>query len=285
MPLFPAAGRHPFARLAPRRVLCGLAFLLVLWFCPAAWGEPLKVVGSSENTAVVAALAEAFMKANPGLRVEVPESTGSGGGIKAVAAGRAALARVARPLKEHEAADGLVHVTFALSPVVFATHPGVGLTALPLARVAAIYDRRAADWSELGGRPGRIYPLGPEAGDSMHRLLLAAVPGFGASAEPPAATLGSSQELARAAARHAGTIVYLPLPEATAERLEVLSLDGVAPAPENLASGVYPLLLPLGLVSRGEPVGAAKAFRDFVLGPQGARVIRAQGCLPLDGTP
>ena len=246
-----------------------------------AFAETVAVVGSSENTEVVAALALAFGKANPGMHVEVPEPTGSSGGIKAVALGKAALARVARPLKDREVAEGLRLVVFASAPVVFATHPATGVVDLSRARVGDIYARRVTDWSVLGGGPGKIYPLGPEAGDSMHRLMEKLIPGFSVSAAPPIESLGSSQELGQVAARYPGAVVYVPLPVARAARLSVLSLDGVVPSAETLANDSYPASIPLGLVSAGEPQGVAGHFLDFIFSPEGARVIREQGCLPL----
>lgn len=251
-----------------------------------AFAETVTVVGSSENTEVVAALALAFCKANPGMRVEVPEPTGSSGGIKAVAMGKAALARVARPLKDREVADGLRLVVFASAPVVFATHPATGVVDLGLTGAGDIYARRITDWSVLGGSPGKIYPLGPEAGDSMHRLMEKLIPGFSDPATLPVESLGSSQELAKTAARHPGAIVYVPLPAARAERLSVLSLGGVVPSAETLANGSYPASLPLGLVFTGDVQGVGRSFLDFIFSPEGARVIREQGCLPLQrGTP
>lgn len=276
-----------------RRASCWLLRFVVLALLVAspafdgpAFAETVSVVGSSENTEVVAALAQAFCRSNPGMRFEMPEPTGSSGGVKAVAMGKAALARVARPLKDREIADGLRLAVFASAPVVFATHPATGVADLSRTHVGDIYARRVTDWSLLGGRPGKIYPLGPEAGDSMHRLMEKMIPGFAEPAVPPVESLGSSQELARIAARHPGAVVYVPLPVAKASQLAVLSLDGVVPSAENLANGAYPASLPLGLAFMGEPQGGARAFLDFVFSPEGARVIREQGCLPLPrGTP
>ena len=52
---------------------------------------------------------------------------GSSGGVKTVLKGKAALARVARELRDSEVEDGMRLEIFAVSPVVFAAHPDVGV--------------------------------------------------------------------------------------------------------------------------------------------------------------
>ena len=88
-------------------------------------GEKIIIGGTGDSQELLRSLASAFEKSPGGGAIEVPDSIGSGGGIKALIAGKIDLARVARPLKEGEEKLGLVYLSFAMNPVVFVIHPGL----------------------------------------------------------------------------------------------------------------------------------------------------------------
>ena len=46
--------------------------------------------------------------------------------------------------------------------------------------------------------------------------------------------------------------------------LAAVTLDGIEPSPENIASGKYPMARPLYLITDGKPEGSAKKFVDYV---------------------
>lgn len=269
---------------ASKRFVRPFALIALFLFVSAAWGnaraETVTIAGSAENTEIVAALASAFVKANPGARVDVPEPVGSSGGIKAVLKGKALLARVARELKSGEVEDGMRLEIFAVSPVVFAAHPSVGVRDLTSQQILGIYSMDVKDWSALGGKPGKIYPLGPEAGDSMRLMLERAIPGYADAVSWFVEDVESSQELQKAVRKHPGTVAYIPVAVAKSASLEPLSFNGVAPTPANVASGAYTLTIPLGLAYKDALSGSAKAFLDFVFSPEGERIIKEFGCLP-----
>ncbi|NOZ68854.1 MAG: hypothetical protein GXP46_06345 [Deferribacteres bacterium] len=65
-------------------------------------------------------------------------------------------------------------------------------------------------------------------------------------------------------------------------RVKVLSLEGVSPTKENIASGKYPLFRPIYItVSRYRIKPGVRKFVDFILGAEGQAVISAQGTVNL----
>ena len=97
----------------------------------------------------------------------------------------------------------------------------------------------------------------------------------------------SSGTVAAYVAEHPTAIGYVALgalqssPAALGERpVKVLSIEGVAPGPKQVAAGDYPLSLPLFYVARSEPSGVERQFLDFVLSPQGQRIV-AQSYAPV----
>jgi phosphate transport system substrate-binding protein len=61
----------------------------------------------------------------------------------------------------------------------------------------------------------------------------------------------------------------------------VVKIDEVAPRPENIKSGRYLLSRTPMLVSRGKPAGEARQFIDFVLSPEGQKIVARMGCIPI----
>jgi phosphate transport system substrate-binding protein len=64
------------------------------------------------------------------------------------------------------------------------------------------------------------------------------------------------------------------------DALVAFSLEGVAPTNANVIAGKYLLSRPLLLVVKGEPDLRARKFIEFVLGPEGQRMVRDAGYVP-----
>ncbi len=72
-----------------------------------------------------------------------------------------------------------------------------------------------------------------------------------------------------------GTVIIERLP------IRALAIDGVAPTPQNLVSGRYPLTMTLGFVWREDTLPAsARTYVEFVQSDEGADILRSYGYLP-----
>jgi phosphate transport system substrate-binding protein len=69
--------------------------------------------------------------------------------------------------------------------------------------------------------------------------------------------------------------------EQSGGKVKALTLNGVAPTAEHVKSGRYFLTRDFLFVIKGEPSPPIKKFLDFVLSPDGDRVILANGAVPL----
>lgn len=244
-------------------------------------GARLVIAGTGDSEEMLRNLASRFMREHPDVAVEVPESIGSSGGVKAVLAGKAELARLARPLRDEEKAAGLTETVFATAPVVFAVHPSVtGVENLTTAQALAIFSGAVTDWSALGGPPGPIRRVCRKTPETSRDLLNAAIPGFAALDCNDQAVAYSTPEAVELVARHPGAIGYFTLPSTVMAKLRPLSLDGVLPSTENLARAAYPLSVPFSLAYK-PPLSPAAARFVAALGLPDARTLMAKfGCLP-----
>ena len=116
----------------------------------------VEIVGTGDGLEILRAMAGRYTKANPSLRVEVPPSIGSGGGIAAVGSGRATLGRVARELTDIEREEGIIYTPIARLPSTFFAHPSANVMSITAGQLADIYIGRITNWKDVGGSDLRI---------------------------------------------------------------------------------------------------------------------------------
>jgi len=236
----------------------------------------LIVAGTGDSQVLLRRLGEQFEKTHLGLTIQVPDSIGSGGGIKALIKDKVDLARTARPLEEKEK-SGLVEVQFAQSPIVFVIHNSVtGITNLTTEQVLGIYAGKYRNWQELGGTDHKIYAIDRETDDSSRLVLTRTFPTF-APLDSVVTVSYSTPETVDALTKNPFTIGYLPLSVAKSAQLKVLTLNEVAPT-----SSTYPLITPFYLVHKEPLSDLAKQFMDFIFTAPAQQIMEETGVIAMD---
>lgn len=271
------------------RVLSKLVYISFLYFAllSLAIGKPVEevvVAGTGDSQLLLRALASRFQEIHPQIKVIVPDSVGSSGGIKAVAKGKSDLGRVARPIKEKEKKYALKYKRFAESPVVFTVNPSVtGVENITYAQVVDIYSGKLKNWKYLGGSEHKIYPVNREVGDSSRSVLEKNIAGFNQIKENIAKVFYTTQEAKAALVEHNHTIGYTALSAVPGTGLKILKLEGFYPDSKNIKSNNYKLSTPFGIVYRDDLKDSAKQFLDFLWSDEAKKIIKAYGCIPIDG--
>jgi phosphate transport system substrate-binding protein len=177
----------------------------------------------------------------------------------------------------------------AVDALAVIVHPDNPLTGLTLAQLQQVFSGRLWHWSELVADTSfagaEIVVVSREVGSGTRAAFVEQVlrerPGQRPTPLTKTALLRfSSADVVAYVAEHPAAIGYLALgalqaaPPAAA--VKVLAIEDVVPEPTHVSSGVYPLSLPIYLVARSEPSGAARQFLDFCLSPQGQRIVARQ---------
>jgi phosphate transport system substrate-binding protein len=270
--------------------LFSLVFSAGSGFCaeaPEALSGLVVIEGTGDCQTLVRALASAFERENPGVRIEVPDTTGSKGGLRALANGKCDLARIARPLSDEDKAQGITDEPFALTPLVFIINAGVtGIADVSAAQVADIYAGRIVSCNQLGGGDLKIYPLTREAGDILHTTLKTAVPSLGDLDPAKVKVYYSSQKLIDDVAAHPGAVGFTPLTETHGRGdVRAIRFEGVSPTTGNVASGAYCLRLVCALAWRPATLTRqAKAFVAFMHTERAKNIIADMGGAPCGET-
>jgi phosphate transport system substrate-binding protein len=273
-----------------RRTKIGAIALCAALVTPLLYAEEqlpgnLVIEGTGDSQALLREIAECFEKYYPETTIQVPESIGSSGGIKAVRAGDAELGRVARMLKAEESGN-VTYTAFAMSPVVLVVHPSVkGVNNFTAEQIVDIYSGTITSWQQLGGPAHKVYPIGREAGDSSRLILEAYIPGFQEIRNLAAKVYYTTPDAMQAIIEHEYTVGYVPRAMIDDNSVRIMNIDGIAPSLKNIRQNRYTMVTPLGIVYK-EPLSVlAKTFVDFLYTPEAQRIIEKYGCLPTEKVP
>lgn len=230
----------------------------------------LEVSGSGTASPLVKALAAAWTSEHPEVDFTFLDGINSGGALRGVREGTLDLAVVNRPLTSEESSSGVVYTAVAREPLAFVVGDDrPGLTGVTTDQVRDIYAGRLTQWSALGAGTGRLLVLDRDPDESARKLGL--LPLLAPDTVTAATTvLTKAGEMGSALEGTPGAFGYsavgfMALTGVT--EVQLLALDGVAPTPQNVVAGTYPLSLTFGLVHDKQ---ASPSLVEFVRWTQGA---------------
>lgn len=253
--------------------------------------DTLKIAGSTTVLPVVSRAASQFKE-----KYEVAvivNAGGSGVGINQLGEGKIDIAMASRQITEAEVRK-YTQVNFvthtigkdAVVPVVSSEVFDSGVQALTLAQIAKIYRGEISNWKELGGPERDILVVDKEKSRGTRHVFMEAVLGDRQASAPGAdLVLGSNNEEQTAIAQSDAAIGMLSnawLNE-NVKGLSIILADGetIAPALENITKDKFPITRDLYLITDGQPRGLVKKFIDFILSPQGQKIVRESGYVSL----
>lgn len=261
--------------------------LFVLCLPVAAYGGEaatiIKICGSGDNQELLRQLAQSYEGRNPEVRIEVPNSIGSSGGVKATAQGQCDIGRLARPLRDKEKRHKLTYKIFARSPVVFMVSANLkDITSITAQQVVSIFSGKVRSWQALGGPATSIYIANREKGDSSRTVLEKHLIDFALIKKPVGKTIYSTPETIDIVAGHDNTIAYGPLSSIIKRPgIHVLAFEGVIPSVEAISDGLYPIYSDFGLVWRTDISAQALAFITFLENEVAKEIIARYGATPV----
>ncbi len=263
-------------------VLCIIIVLTPIASALPALDTPvtIRIGGTGCALGGMKVVAQAFEKKNPGIKIMVLPSLGSGGGIKALFSGAVDIALSARPLTGAERSQGASAIEYARTPMAFVTSRTENVS-LSLEHVAAIYRGDKKQWPD--GTPIRMI-LRPETDTDM--LLLRAVSPamdkavhhalqqegilMASTDQDNADLLGSIR-----GAFGACTIAQI---ESEKRQLKPLTLDGMTPSVTNLASGTYPYFKTFFVVL-WHPNSTTRRFIEYLRSAEASAILGRNGHL------
>jgi len=279
--------RHEVLTRSSRNRLLGLLLGCVLaGGAHGQAGDRIAIDGSTGVRPLVAALAKAYRERNPDVTIEIGKGMGTKARIKALAEGGIDIAMASHGLVVSDLVrQGMAVQEIAKVAVVFGVNDAVPVKTLGDRQICDLYSRRLVHWKDVGGPDLPVVPMTRPDSEVDAEVVRAKV-GCLTDLEMPEGvqTMSKSGDMSRARADTAGALgmTTMTVVEQSRSRIRPIWLNGVEPSPANVRSGAYSLTRDSFLVTKAGPAPAVARFLEFARGPEGKRVISANGAVPLD---
>lgn len=256
--------------------------LIVSLACSASAQQRIMVDGSTGTAPLVGALGKAFT-AKSGIAVEIGKGLGTKARFEALSGGKIDIAMASHGLNVADIAKrGMSVHRIAMTPVLFAVHGSVKIEGLTEAQICSVYTGSVRNWKKLGGGGVAIAPLARPESEVDMEVVRAGLACFKSlKIVDGARSLDRAGDMARALAETAGAIgmTSATFVAQSQGKIRALALNGLAASENNVVAGRYRLTRDSFLVTGNTPSPPVKAFIDFIRGPDGAAVVKANGAI------
>jgi phosphate transport system substrate-binding protein len=223
---------------------------------------------------------------------------GSGTGIAALINGTVDIANASRKMKETEITaaqdNGIdpVEYTVAIDALAVVVNLENPVSELSIDQLADIYTGRITNWGELGGNDAPIILLSRETNSGTHVYFLEEVVRKGDKENedifaPQTLLMPSSVGITSEVRRNPNAIGYdgFGYVDPHHEKMIAIAVDSkspyIMPSVASGSDGSYPIARGLYMYTAGEPTEVMAEYLDWVMGPDGQRIVAELGFVPL----
>ncbi|MEW6569551.1 MAG: phosphate ABC transporter substrate-binding protein [Nitrospirota bacterium] len=253
-----------------------IATIAVYSLSAFSYGADVRIDGSTTVLPVAQKAAEVFMKKNPGVKIYVSGS-GSGTGIKALMDGTTDIATSSREAKDKEIAVAkgkgvnLTSHKVALDGIVPVIHPSMKIENVTLEQLRDIYNGKIKSWKGIGGPDRPISVVSRDTSSGTYEVWESKVL-KGDRVRADALLVASNGQAVQTIAKNRYAIGYIGIGYVD-RSIRVLKVNGKTPTPQSVRDSSWPISRPLYMYTNGKPVGVIKKFIDFVLSPEGQKIV------------
>ncbi len=244
----------------------------------------IKVTGSTTILPIAQLAADAYMGTHSDADIQV---TGGGSSVGVQAAGEktADIGMSSRDVKSDELKKypNLVITTIGKDGVALILHPSNTITSLTTTQIKDIYAGNYTNWNQVGGPDLEIVVVGRDSASGTREFFSEKVMNKGnyTSIQLEKNSNGAVQQTI---AQTPGAIGYVGLGFID-NSVKAVKVDTngalVDPTIANVLSGSYPLSRSLYMITNGQSTGLAKMYLDYLLSPEGQRILSEEGFVPV----
>ena len=262
----------------------------------ASASDYIENKGSDTIVNLALAWAEQYQSKHPEIRISVTGG-GSGTGIASLINGTVGLANASRQISADEMkqaeAKGIhpVEHVIARDAIAVMVNPGNPVSQLTLQQVSDIYSGKISNWQAVGGEDRPIVRLSRETNSGTHVYFLATVLRLGDSKSKTLFStdtllLPSSEGIINELRQNPNAIGYDGLGYVPKD-LKVIGLAAkpgspyILPSIATVNNNTYAVSRDLYMYTAGEASGAEKAYLEWIISPEGQKIVAAQGFVPV----
>lgn len=261
-----------------------LAAILTMALTGSAWAGSITIKGSTTVLPIMQMAIEAFMKANPDIKIDL-SAGGSSEGIKALIDGTTGIAMASRDMKDKEIelakSKGVTPTKFVVAKdaVAAIVNPANKVDGLTTEQLQGIFSGKITDWQEVGGEAGKIAVISRDSSsgtfETWQEFILKKE-----KVSPMALMQASSGAVLQSVGKNKYAISYDGLGYVN-DTVKALKVNGVAPSAKTALDASYPVSRDLFIFTNGAPAGEIKKFVDYLTGPEGMKFVKDAGFVPL----
>lgn len=249
----------------------------------------IRIAGSTTVLPIVSRAAERFQARNPSVRITV-NAGGSGVGIHGAGTRRLDIGFASREItpKENQRYPSLNTTVIGRDAVACVVSSEIfhsGVHSLTRQQIADIYLGKITNWQQVGGPDRPIIVIDKESHRGTRHVFMQYL--FGKSnARAPGARLvtGSNNEEQAKISQSDSAIGMISIAWMNDDVVGIGIREGrrvTEPTLNNVRAGSFPIARNLNLITAGAPKGAAKQFIDYLLSPEGQRIVEDSGYIPI----
>ena len=257
---------------------------MILGIALPCYAEKIVLEGSTTVLPIAQKAAEVYMDKNPGAQISV-RGGGSGVGIASLLDKTCNIADSSRPMKDTEydkananGVDARANV-IAMDGIVVIVNSANPVSALNKKQVKDIFTGSVSNWNQVGGSDEKIVVISRDSSSGTFEAF-GALALDGAKVRSDALLQASNQAVASTVASTPGGIGYVGLGYVTSA-VKAVDYAGVKASKETVLTNKYKLGRPLFMYTNGEPKGLAKDLIDFILSPDGQKLVEEEGFVGL----
>ncbi|TRX35921.1 PstS family phosphate ABC transporter substrate-binding protein [Flavobacterium restrictum] len=273
-----------------KKTILGIA-LLAIAVVALSFTTVSKITVKGSDTMVILSQkwAEVYMKKNPSAIIQVTGG-GSGVGIAALINGSTDIANSSRPMKPSELEKLKarystlgVEIPCAKDGISIYINKANGVSELTVKQIGQIFAGQITNWKQVGGVDANIKLYGRESSSGTFVYFKDNV--VKTDYSPSCQTLPGTAAIVNAVKKDKFGIGYGGAAYAEGVKDCKVKKDdkspAYAPTAETIKNRTYPISRYLYMYLKSRPTGETKAFIDWILSPEGQKVIEGIGYFPV----
>ncbi|MGG7034051.1 MAG: phosphate ABC transporter substrate-binding protein [Flavobacterium sp.] len=265
--------------------------LLVIMAIGFSFASLSKITIKGSDTMVILSQqwAEAYMKKHPSTTIQVTGG-GSGVGIAALLNGSTDIANSSRPIKPSEMQKikdkfkkSTIEIPCAKDGVSVFLNKANPVSELTIQQLGDIFSGKITNWNKVGGPNAPIQLYGRESSSGTFEFFKEHV--VKTDFAPSCQTLPGTAAIVNAVKKDKYSIGYGGAAYAEGVKDCKVKKDakskGILPTAETIKNKTYPISRYLFMYMTSKPTGETKAFIDWILSPEGQKLVVAAGYFPV----